>query len=259
MSGLIGQDALDNDARRAARPQRLLEYFDRAFVINLPERTDRRRSVEAELVRAGLVDPSKVEFFRARTASELAGFPSLGAHGCFLSHLAILRQAQREGLRSVLIIEDDLAISPLFVEREAQIVERLCQDDWALAYLGYGEVGDPLPPSPIGPYADGLGSAHFYAVRGEYIEKVAHFLEEVLSRPPGDPRGGRMHLDGALYTYRLQHPQALTLATNPTLGTQSSSRSDITPNWYDRVPLLRVAAATYRWARRRFSSRGFES
>jgi glycosyl transferase family 25 len=237
---------------RESRAKRLLEYFDRAFVINLPERTDRRRGLEAELLRAGLADPAKVEFFSACKVSELGGFPSLGARGCFLSHLSVLQRAQREGLQRVLVMEDDLAIAPQFVGAEAQLVERLQHNDWALAYFGHLDAQfEPNPPSPIGAFRGPLTAAHFYGVRGEYIGQLVQFLEGVLSRPPGDPRGGVMHVDGAFHTFRLQHPEALTLVTYPNLGTQRSSRSDVTPKWHDRLPFLRSAATAYRWAKRR--------
>jgi hypothetical protein len=55
-----------------------------------------------------------------------------------------------------------------------------------------------------------------------------------------------MHLDGAYSTFRAQNPDVVTLITSPNLGWQRSSPSDITPNWWDRVPGLRQLAGAAR-------------
>lgn len=233
-------------------PSKILDYFDHAYVVNLPERRDRRREMEAELARAGLLDPTKLEFFPAVQVNEPQGFPSLGARGCFLSHLAILRRAQNAGFRRILIMEDDLAISPAWATHEAAIASRLDKDDWAFAYLGHSGPQD-IPKdadSPLCAFSGELEQTHFYGVRGEYIDRLIAFLEPLLSREPGDPQGGPMHIDGAYHTFRELHPEALTLISNPNLGTQRSSRSDVSPNWIDRVPVLKTAARLYRLSRR---------
>jgi glycosyl transferase family 25 len=231
-------------------PRYFLDYFDRAFVVNLPTRLDRRREMEAELVRVGWNGRENLEFFPACRFNEADGWPSLGARGCFMSHLSILKRAQRERMSSVLIMEDDLTISPLFRELEADIVARLAQDDWGIAYIGHSDpiVPDPTPPMTV--FTGELYMAHFYGVRGEHIGRLVEFLEQILTRPPGDPRGGLMHVDGAIHTYRTQNPDAVTLVAVPNLGSQRSSRSDITQGWYDKLPLLRGAAGAYRKAKR---------
>src|SRR4051794_38102594 len=90
---------------------RLHEYFARGYVINLRERTDRRREIERELARLAL--PSGwAEFLAAERPDSAAGFPSAGVRGCFLSHLAVLKDAHARGLPNVLVMEDDLTLSP---------------------------------------------------------------------------------------------------------------------------------------------------
>ncbi|MCI5210545.1 MAG: hypothetical protein D3910_17540 [Candidatus Electrothrix sp. ATG2] len=69
-------------------------YFGKIYVINLPERVDRRREVTAALKRIGIsFAPGKVELFPAIRPTEAAGFPSPGVRGCFLSHLSVLKKA----------------------------------------------------------------------------------------------------------------------------------------------------------------------
>jgi hypothetical protein len=231
-------------------PMRIIDYFDRLYVINLPERTDRRKVISVELGKAGLIDTAKVRFFPACKMQEADGFPSIGAHGCFLSHLSILREAAADGLRNVLIVEDDLEISPGFAAAEPALVARLARDDWAIAYLGHSDPPRPDPHEPLAVYEGLLYMAHFYGVRGPHFAPLIEELEAIRRRPPGDPLGGRMHFDAALSHYRANHPAALTLVTYPNLGTQRRSRSDISPSWFDKRPLLRPVVDTYRWLRR---------
>ena len=90
-------------------------------------------------------------------------------------------------------------------------------------------------------------TTHFYAVNGRIFDRLLRFLEELQRRPPGHPDGGPMHLDGAYSTFRDQNPDVVTLIASPNLGWQRTSRSDITPKWWHRVPGLRplaVAAIT---------------
>jgi len=81
-------------------------------------------------------------------------------------------------------------------------------------------------------------TAHFYAVNGRILDRLLRFLEELQHRPLGHPDGGPMHLDGAYSTFRAQNPDVVTLIASPNLGWQRSSRSDISPKWFDNVPGL---------------------
>jgi GR25 family glycosyltransferase involved in LPS biosynthesis len=74
------------------------------FVINLEHRTDRRRAMEKELSKIGW----NAEFFPAIRPAEAADFPSIGARGCFLSHLAVLRRASETEARRLILVEDDV-------------------------------------------------------------------------------------------------------------------------------------------------------
>ena len=90
---------------------RLLDTFDRICVINLPERTDRRRDMLGELARAGLAEDTRVSFFEAIRPADAGDFTSIGARGVYESQKAILADAARAG-SSVLILEDDCTFAP---------------------------------------------------------------------------------------------------------------------------------------------------
>ncbi|HAX77040.1 MAG TPA: LPS biosynthesis glycosyltransferase, partial [Cyanobacteria bacterium UBA11372] len=60
--------------------------------------------------------------FPAIRPDDAGDFPSIGARGCFESHLAILKQALADRLSNVLIVEDDLKISQRFHTEQAVLL-----------------------------------------------------------------------------------------------------------------------------------------
>jgi hypothetical protein len=234
----------------------LKDYFDRICVINLPERTDRRRVIVRELDRAGLhLQRGKVEIFPAIRPVRAAGFPNIGHRGCFLSHYHILRRAQAEGLNRVLIMEDDLSISPRFAAEAASLVRILETTAWGFAYFGHMERVEDSNPAVLRPHVGHLLATHFVAVHGSVFARLVAFMDLVQQRPVGHPDGGPMPIDGAYSTFRQQNPDVLTLLAAPNLGSQRSSRSDLSPKWFDRVPVLRQAVAATRRAKWWWQSR----
>jgi glycosyl transferase family 25 len=71
----------------------ILDRFEQVRIVNLVDRPDRRREVIAELDRIGGMAPN-ISFYDAHRPDDTGGFPSLGARGCFESHLAVLRSAR---------------------------------------------------------------------------------------------------------------------------------------------------------------------
>jgi glycosyl transferase, family 25 len=70
---------------------KLIDFFERVYAINLPYRKDRRSMIVEELKKAGIpLVPNKAEIFSAIRPDNAGEFPSIGARGCFESHLAIL-------------------------------------------------------------------------------------------------------------------------------------------------------------------------
>jgi glycosyl transferase family 25 len=233
---------------------RAIDYFARTCVINLPERSDRRKAMTQELAAAGMpLKPGKVEIFPGIRPDDAGGFSGIGVRGCFLSHLSILKQAQKDGLANILIMEDDLTISKRFKADQEKLINQLAQTDWGFVYFGHtAEVEETTSPATFQPYSQPMVTAHFYAINGTIVGQLIDFLEALLQRPPGHPDGGPMHLDGAYSTFRERNPEILTLIAVPNLGWQRSSRSDIAPNsWYDRTPVFKqlvgVARAGKSW------------
>jgi len=221
----------------------LSDYFGCTYIINLPERKDRRKAITGELHRAGMpLSPGRVELFPAVKPKQRLGFPSIGARGCFLSHYQILAAALRRGLANVLIVEDDLMISSDIEKYLDVILTELESTHWGIVYFGHIENVPESGPSRLVPFDQPVITSHFYAVNGPVIPRLVKYLEQVQEREEGDPLGGPMHLDGALTMFRQANPDVLTLIAQPNLGKQRPSRSNINCRWYERLPVIQQAA-----------------
>jgi hypothetical protein len=228
----------------------LKDFFPLARVINLPERRDRYRAIERQLAMLGMqFAPGEVEVFAAKRPDSAAGFPGIGARGCFLSHLEVLKDARDRGLESILIIEDDLEVLPANVSRLNAIVDQAKDKRWGIMYLGHVEELDPVSEPQLISYDSPIKTSHMYGVHHSALGPLIEYLERCLLRPPGDPVGGPMHYDGALTMFRASHPEVVTLIAQPSLGGQRSSRSDITPRRLENMQGLKqiVAALRFLW------------
>ena len=224
----------------------LLDAFDGAYVLSLPERTDRRREMERELRRAdvGLRTgqlAEKLRFFPAIRPTEATPFPSIGIRGASLSHLAILRDAEARGLSRVLVLEDDAEFEPGFQARAAPLLAALARRAWGMVHLGH--LGGPAtPPGAEAGWFEFEGAitgAHCYGVSWAALRPLIALFEEQHRGVPGDDRRGPMPADGTLNVFRWLNPDFPRLLAVPSLVGQRSSRSDITPSRIDRVPALR--------------------
>lgn len=228
---------------------KVFDAFERIVVINLRERVDRRREMEAELRRAGIAaGDARLQFFAGIRPADAGLFPSIGARGCFDSHLGVISEALRDRLDSVLVLEDDLALHPAACLAQPALVGRLARGDWDFAYPGHtlplGNAGDPAHWQET---RRPLVCAHFYGLHRRVLADLHDYLEDCRRRPPGHPDGGPMHVDGAYSMFRSRQPAVVTLIASPSLGGQRSSRSDITANrWFDRQPGVRLLAGLAR-------------
>jgi len=230
----------------------ILEYFQQIYVINLPHRSDRRREMAEQLNKIGLsFESPNIQLYRAVRPETPEGFPTIGARGCFLSHLGVLRDACSRGYERILILEDDLNFVPDFIARMGEVTSTLEQIDWSIFYGGYA-VKTPLHADGdklvvrAGP-AVAIQNTHFIGFRGMAICGAIDFLETLLSRPFGDPRGGPMHVDGAYNWFRNEFPSCITLLSTSQLGYQRKSRTDIHAlRWFDSVPGIRNLAGLLR-------------
>jgi hypothetical protein len=234
-------------------------YFDKVFIINLPSRTDRLREMDAQLRIIGLgLDAPMIELFPALRPSVRGEFDSVGARGCFMSHMSVLKKAAEMVYERILILEDDVNFVPDFMNRLSLSVESLSNQHWNIFYGGYrlDDDSDLLPGIPdVAPDRD-VKLTHFIAFQSPAIRTAAGHLETLVSRPGGDPRGGPMHVDGAYFWFRRMHPHFTTRVAVPQLGYQRASRTDIHAlRWFDRLTGARQLTAAVRALKNRSRNR----
>src|SRR4051794_9290562 len=116
----------------------LIDYFDCIYIINLPERLDRRNEMEEQLnkINLSLAHP-KIHLFSAIKPDSAGEFDSIGARGCFMSHLGILKHAKSCQYKRILLLEDDLNFTSNFTSRIDQVIGELGVYNWQLFYGGY--------------------------------------------------------------------------------------------------------------------------
>ena len=201
--------------------------FELVRIINLPHRADRRKAAVATLRGIGAeIDGHRIAFHEAVRPQDPAGFETIGTRGCFLSHLEALQVARDAGVASLLILEDDVAMSRSESARLPGVMAALKQEPWDIFYGGSPAKEIAAPLSPVAAN-EALLLAHFIAFSKRAIDLLVPYLEAMLDRAPGDPQGGPMHVDGAYSWFRAAHPDMRVFAATPHIAHQQSSRTDI--------------------------------
>ena len=111
----------------------LIDTFDHIRIINLAHRADRREEMAEQLRSVGLSFKLTVSLFPAVRPVDRSEFESIGAHGCFMSHLGVLRESI--GKSGVLILEDDANFAAEFHNRVGPAVAAL-PSGWGIFYGG---------------------------------------------------------------------------------------------------------------------------
>jgi glycosyl transferase, family 25 len=237
----------------------LLDVFDRTYVLNLPERTDRRRETrrELELHFADAVIDERVRFFDAIRPEDQGPFRSRGSHGCFLSFLEMLTAAEADGLGSVLILQDDVSFTPAFDAHRGWLLDQVGAQRWDYLQLGYLDVTGATTryeaSAPVMVDFDGeVIGAHCIGFIADAVPPMLEHLHAIREGEPGDPLRGPMSVDGAFNTFKWCHPSARRLLPVPNMAAQRSSRSDITPRRHDRIPAMRPVLDGFRASSNRF-------
>jgi glycosyl transferase, family 25 len=203
--------------------------FQRIRIINLVERTDRRREMVSELRRLGLSRDPRVAFQDAAKPAFPTPWRLIGEKGCFESHLSVLRDAAMAG-ESVLILEDDADFT------------RSAFSQYPSADIIWG--GFTRRPN------NGVEGAHCVGFSATVIPRLVAYLD-VAARTPSPPP-----IDGAYSNFWRDNPDITVHLCSPMVSLQRPSFSDIAGrNGIDRYafarPLVRVLRHIKRaWQRR---------
>ena len=120
--------------------RKAFEYFDKVFLINLDKRTDRLERCNDIFEKNNVLD--LVERFPGIVPDPSSDIPytkdtekiKVPLYGCLLSHINIIKKAKDEGLKSILVLEDDVEF--INIDAIDKSVDQLKSRDWSLFYLG---------------------------------------------------------------------------------------------------------------------------
>ena len=208
----------------------LIEFFDRSYIINLKDRTDRRRGVGAEFRAIGMEVPGdKVSFYSASRPTAQGDFYSIGAKGSFSSHRNVLRLAAEAGLKNVLVFEDDLSFRRIHENMATAVLAAVQKVDWDVIYFGYLEPKSPALTGPLAPWPHDTLGGHWYGVNGHFIDTMVQYMDECELAHGNHPNGGPISRDGAFN--HIRYLSRIFECSSPfqNLGLQRSSRTDIAP------------------------------
>ena len=141
------------------------------YVINLDRRTDRLREITEELSGVGLP-------FKRFSAIETRP----GINGCGLSHMTILKDAKRLGLKNVLIFEDDFTFLVSKDEFWAGINDFFSSGQpFDVLMLAYA-IQDSVPHSPGFLKVLEAQTASGYIVNERFYDKLIALYEEAMPK-----------------------------------------------------------------------------
>ena len=174
------------------------EYFEWVVLISLREQVERRERALGALRDGGLSERVRI-FDAVKGANEKrpAWWPNgAGAWGCYRSHVAVLREAQAAGVKSVLVLEDDVVWSSGAAGELRKFMNGV-PDDWAQVYLGGQHRWEPQRLRGLRDVLRGrsVHRTHAYGVRGGAIGKVLDHLDRVEDFAEAKGKGEKRHID----------------------------------------------------------------
>ncbi len=152
-------------------------HFNKVFVINLAEATQRWQTFLLELKKIG-VNESEIIHVEAVDGNLLPQKEGLkkGELGCLMSHLKIIETAQKENLESILIFEDDVnfdkKISRLFPKYIKQLPA-----NWDMLFFGGNHSETPLPFSKNILQVMDMRCTHAYAIHQSMYQTLIDNLK----------------------------------------------------------------------------------
>lgn len=121
--------------------------------------------MQAQLARHGIHNVQRFPAVDGNSVLKPAGWThSAGAYGCLLSHVEVVREAQRSNAPSVLIFEDDTVLDPDFQSKFASFNSEV-PDDWDMLYFGALHKDEPAKISEHVGRITKANSTYAYALK----------------------------------------------------------------------------------------------
>ena len=148
------------------------EFFDRVVVVNLARRPERLGAFISRLKNWPFKWPVRFEAVDGKTVAMPEQWTAgAGAWGCQLSHRAVLDAAIRDGMKNVLILEDDAYPVVDIADRAKAFLERV-PDDWDCLMLGAQHLRAPTPVCDGVVRCVASNRTHAFAVRGRMMQTL---------------------------------------------------------------------------------------
>lgn len=140
------------------------EFCNNIYVVNLPTRTDRLKTITKELIRVEL--PFKV--FKAFLPTNNT-YTRAENYANYLSHMEIVKEAKNNNYKNVMILEDDCIFSKDFA---LQINKSLLElkEDWNILYLGMYSICEPVYISDAIVKVRNAYTTHAYCVNNNFYD-----------------------------------------------------------------------------------------
>jgi GR25 family glycosyltransferase involved in LPS biosynthesis len=199
---------------------KVLDCFDHAFVINLPDEIQRLAETRRELTRHDI----PFETLRGVEIHSYFSDKKNGDLGCMLAHLHAVREARRRGYESILIVEDDLVLLPDFRDLWNDVIPQMPGLRYDLFYFYDWMTPKPLArPIRVHSIATCV-CTHFYVVHRCFYDKFSALVEAQLSAEAPNALDRLFHA-----------PEVNVVATTYNLAGQRPARSRITRDFRNQA------------------------
>lgn len=170
--------------------EKVLDFFDAAYYINLDKRTDRKEKMEKQLSKLNInakrfpgievtindIPPSTIKDFQNvadNATREIIKKKIIGLTGNFLSHKAIIKEAKEKNLNNVLIFEDDCTFLDSWETQIHHVINDLKQlEKWDMFFFGGQLVNDTKIITHNIIKHDGVWATHAYAINNSFYDVV---------------------------------------------------------------------------------------
>lgn len=223
-------------------------FFERIYCINLDDRQDRWSYVSGHLAKFGLKSRAqRVSAVDVRRDPELMNhekllhdnFSMLAMCGCMLSHRKIIESAKEEGLKNILVLEDDVKILEENIRHVRKTLADLGEQDWDVFYLGATYL---WPLQAVSPYLVNVPNGAYATHAIAYNCSVFDQILEMLPREPLEyiqsDRFEINALDKWLQSDLLDHRKFF--GANPIMVVQGLQDSDIARNQQDGIEQIQI-------------------
>jgi len=151
------------------------QTFDRVVVVNLARRRDRLERFWQTLGAWPFKTPRRFEAIDGQAVGTPAGWDKgPGAWGCLLSHRAVLDSAINDGVRALLVLEDDAYPVENLSSLAREFIAKV-PDDWDGLMFGAEHLQPPETICPGVVRCVGSNRSHAYAVRGRLMGVLSQF------------------------------------------------------------------------------------